>query len=149
MRFCTTFVFQRGGPLTFEKLQSINEEERKKTLGYFLDQIRRRSKLHPKLAENLKKYLDMRNDIVHNHSKIEGWNLRTEEGVAVANTYLWSFIRLGNHLLEVFAALSIEWEQQVGFNVTLEPEAESYIRGIQDKYGHLVNGFFGYDDSDS
>jgi hypothetical protein len=45
LRFCLTFVFQKSSPLTLEMLQTQEEEERKKTMGYFLRELRQRVEL--------------------------------------------------------------------------------------------------------
>ncbi|MCY1459055.1 hypothetical protein D9M71_764940 [compost metagenome] len=89
----------------------------------------------------------MRNDLVHDHSRIEGWDLKSTAGVAIAKKYVWSFINQGNQLLEVFTALAMDWQEQAGFNVPTDPKDSIYFSGIQQKYGHLVDSFFGHDDS--
>lgn len=43
IRVCMTFVIQKGSPLTLETLQSQEEDERNRTLGYFLAELRKRA----------------------------------------------------------------------------------------------------------
>src|SRR6266478_866662 len=45
--FCLTFVIQKNSPLTLESLERQESEERKKTLGYFLGQLRERAGVNP------------------------------------------------------------------------------------------------------
>lgn len=145
LRFCTTFVLQKkDGPLTIEKLKSIRSAERKKTLGYFLDQVKRRSSVHPKLAETLEIYLQHRNDLIHNHQNIPGWDLDTEEGIRVIQVFILDFLSRGNHILEIFTALTRSWEMQSGRKTSF-PTADNYLEEIEKKYSHLIDDFFGHE----
>lgn len=148
IRFCTTFVLQRKGPLTYEKLVAQEAEEEKKTLGYFFEQIRRRANLHPGLNKAIDEYLSMRNDLVHDTSRIPGWDLGSAEGIEVANKYLWNFIRRGGRLMEVFAALTLEWEEQVGYSTSQDSENPEFFSSLREKYAHLIPGLFGHRGSD-
>ncbi|MFJ3467161.1 hypothetical protein [Pseudomonas sp. NPDC090201] len=148
LRFCITFVLQKkDGPLTMEKLQSIRSDERKKGLGYFLEQVRRRSSIHPKFAETLETYLQQRNDMVHNHKNISGWDLDTEDGVKVIQLFLINFIRRGNHILEIFTALTRSWENQAGLQTSFPVDVDSYVEEIEKKSGHLIDDLFGHEES--
>jgi hypothetical protein len=138
LRLCTTYVVPKKGGWTFEKLQSLKEEERLKTLGYFVDQVRRRTSLKPDFSDTLSKYLDMRNDIVHDHRRISGWDLECEEGVTFAKQHLWEFIELGTQISNLFAALAMEWQQLNGIDVKLDEQARSHLDVVKSQYGHLV-----------
>ena len=144
MRFCTTYVLQKEGPLTLEKLHSLNQSERKKTLGYFLDQVRRRAKLDPDLSEKLNTYLDMRNDIVHDLSRVSCWGLSSGEGTSASCKYLWSFIERGFELLNIFAALVLEWGIQQGYTTT--DKLPDLIRNDVLRYSSSINSLFSLSD---
>jgi len=47
IRLVMTFVLQKDSPLTVEKIERQSRDERRKTLGYFLAQLRRRADLDP------------------------------------------------------------------------------------------------------
>lgn len=144
IRFVTTFVFQDGDPLTMDRLFSIQHAERKHTLGQFFNKLRRLATLNPAFETSLVTYLDMRNALVHDHKRIAGWDFETEQGIAAATQYMWTFLRLGHQLLEIFAAVIEDWSQQIGMQNT-DPEFEAYISQVHQKYQPYLYSIFGGD----
>ena len=49
IKLCMTLVLQKSNSLTLESLQHQERIERKKTLGYFLAELRKRADLAPEL----------------------------------------------------------------------------------------------------
>jgi hypothetical protein len=47
LKTCMTYALPKGGSLTLELLERQTAEEAKKTLGYFLDQLRRPADVLP------------------------------------------------------------------------------------------------------
>lgn len=140
--FVTTYVLQDGDPLTLEKLNSIKAKERKRALGYFMGKVRERANLALPLDNLLADYLENRNDFIHNHDQIPGWDLRTEEGREVAKRFTVMLWRQAHKINEVFVALIARWQEQAGI-YPLEPlRGEEYIKEIDEKYGALIDIFF-------
>ena len=122
LRFILTFVFQKGGGLTLESLEAQTEAERKKTIGYFLDQMRRRVAIHPKVDDYLSTFLTLRNQFAHDVTSVSGWDLETEAGLKAANDFLTD---LGGHALWIYfwlAGIVRSWSQQVGMETSFEDD---------------------------
>lgn len=145
LRFVTTFVFQEKDALTLESLLSIQKADRKKTLGQFIKKLSARTTLHQNFEGNLSLYLDMRNALVHDHKRIEGWDLYTDDGVEKAKQYIWDFLRLGNHILELFAAVVEDWSIQIGLE-TKSHSIDPYISKLHEKYKPFLFSIFGGSD---
>lgn len=142
IKFCTTFVLQGDGDLTWGRLQDIEKEERKKALGYFILEIRKRVQLHDRFDELISSVLRDRNDFVHNTDKIAGWDLRTPEGVAVARSFCMSLVRRAHTLNEIFATLFAQWSEQAKIRAGTTTEQDTYFAEIQRRYGHLIGLLF-------
>jgi hypothetical protein len=142
IRFCATYVLQGDAELTWEKLQRIKGQEKKKALGYFLGKITERAQLFPAFDSLLAEFLTNRNDLIHNQDKIPGWNLDTDEGILAARTFVFSFIRQAHAVNEIFAAIMRKWQIQANIETPVAPEAEEYLNQIDGRYGHLINILF-------
>lgn len=142
INFITTFVLQGEGDLTLEKLNSINKKENKKALGYFIGKIKERVELHQSLEELLGDFLKNRNDFIHNQDKIPEWDLDTEEGVLVARNFTASLLVQGHKINEIFAALTISWQQHTGIYPPGFNEKYEFTQKIEEKYGALIDVLF-------
>lgn len=142
IKFCTTFVLQGETELTWETLQHINGQERKKALGYFVGKVKERAQLFSAFEELLNDFLQKRNDFVHNQDKIPGWNLDTEEGVLGARKFVVSLLRQAHVVNEIFAALVTKWQIQAKIDAPTTSELEAYLEDIEDRYGVYINTFF-------
>ncbi len=142
INFVTTYVLQDGDPLTLEKLNSIEERERKKALGYFIGKIKEKAQLAPPFEKLLADFLQNRNNFIHNHDKIPGWNLDTEAGVDIAKQFTVNLWRQAHKINEIFAALVSLWQEQAGIYLSANPEVEDYIKEIDEKYGALIEILF-------
>ena len=140
--FVTTYVLQDDNPLTLKKLNSIEKKKRKKALGYFLGKVKERADLFPALEELLSDFLKNRNDFIHNHDKIPGWDLHTEEGRDVAKQFTVNLWRQAHKINEIFAALVTRWQEQTGIYPPEPHGGEAYIQELDDKYGALIDVFF-------
>jgi hypothetical protein len=76
LRLITTFVFQGPVPLTLESLGRQEAQERRNTIGYFVQSLKRRVAIREDFEELLTSFLESRNTLVHRTSEIEGWNLK-------------------------------------------------------------------------
>lgn len=142
IKFITTFVLQNGEPLDLDKLNSINKQESRKALGYFLGLIKKRADVIPELEELMANFLQNRNDFIHNHEKIEGWDLNTEAGIKVAKVFMSKLLLQGQKLNHIFVALTCRWQEQVGVYPKVEHEDEDLINKIDAEYGPLVDLMF-------
>ena len=101
IRTVMTLVLQKHSPLTLEKLQRQQRQERKRTLGYFVKELQKRVGLDQELEDVLESFLDERNVLVHGLTDVPGWSLESTEGREVAFQFL---NRGGPHSLHNLAA---------------------------------------------
>lgn len=140
LRMTMTWVFQKRSPLTIEALEAQREAERKKTIGYFIAELKKRADVHPLLEANLSHFLTMRNQFVHNLSDIPGWDTHTEEGQKIALKFVNDLFHLSQALLKIFAALLRSWGEQIGSGVPL-PDNE-FFADVEANYKPLVDALF-------
>ncbi|MFM1683149.1 hypothetical protein [Aeromonas salmonicida] len=137
IKFVTTFVLQDDAPLTLDKLNSIEAKERKKALGYFIGKVKERATLFPPLENLLSDYLKNRNDFIHNHGQIPGWDLDTEEGRNVAKRFTVNLWRQAHKINEIFTALVTRWQEQAEINLPEPHGGEEYIQEVDKDMGRL------------
>jgi hypothetical protein len=91
--------------LTAARLMEQTERERKRTLGDFLKELRRRARIEHEFNQKLWRFLKMRNTFVHNLSEIPGCDLSTEKGREIVIKYLVELIALAVNVTGVFLSL--------------------------------------------
>jgi hypothetical protein len=71
---------QKSSPITAEQIIAQSNAEQKKTLGYFLAELRKRVDLDVHFDRTLAEFLRRRNLLAHHLSDLLGWNTtpRTE-----------------------------------------------------------------------
>lgn len=109
LRVITTFVIQKGDRLDLRTLEAQTQAEQKKTIGYFIGELRKRADLRKDLEVCLASFLSHRNTLAHNVEKIPGWDLKTEEGREVARAFLGILMQESSILTTVFGALANAW----------------------------------------
>ena len=124
IRFVMTFVLQKEGVLTVEKLEAQEANEREKTIGYFLTQLRYRADLDPSIDDRLRLFLNQRNTLVHHLMDIPGWSLETPEGLQVANEFITEVQTSAIWLRFFFAGLMKAWAEQDGIGMIFDDEPE-------------------------
>jgi hypothetical protein len=139
IKLCMTFVLQKTSPLTLEALEAQQESERRSTLGYFLNELKKRADVHPDFAEVLASFLAMRNTFVHNLTDVPGWDMNTDEGSARAREFLNELLRVADHVLKVFIGLVRAWQREVGFDDALD---HGYLKEIDASYTWLAAQIF-------
>ena len=141
LRLVTTFVIQDGEDLTIEKLQSIEKKEAKRALGYFMKRLRERADFLPAFDELLESFLKNRNDFIHNHDLIPGWNLSTKQGQGVARQFTSNLLDQARKINEVFIALVMRWQKEIGMEPPKEQE-QLFFQKIEAQHGHLIDTLF-------
>jgi hypothetical protein len=136
IRLCMTFVLQQSSPLTLELLERQEKAERKKTLGYFLSELRKRAELDPSFDTLLERFLERRNALVHHFDHC----LNTEIGLAGANAFLDEMITDTDKVLKVFLGLLQAWQDETGIG----PSAPNHalFSEVEAVYKPLVNELF-------
>lgn len=141
IKLCMTFVLQKASPLTFELLEHQERAERRKTLGYFLSELRKRADLSPGFDVLLEDFLEKRNILVHEFGGRDEYSLNSQEGLAGANAFLQDMIRKTEEVLKVFIGLVRAWQEQTGIGPGAT-NGEPFFDEIEAVYKPLVNEVF-------
>ena len=141
IKLCMTFVLQRSNPLTLETLERQKKEERKKTLGYFLSELRKRTDLDDKFDALLEQFLEKRNVLVHDFGERDEFSLNTPAGLAGANEFIRDLIQITEEVLKVFVGLVLAWQEQTGIGPE-NVKGQSFFEEIEAAYKPLVNEVF-------
>lgn len=115
IKLCMQFVLQKDdGPLTLKKLESLRTEEARRTLGYFLTQLRQRAEIETAFDDQLREFLTLRNQLAHNLSDVPG--LGFEQPAEIEFTIEWAnkLSSLAAHVLKVFMGLTRAWQSGIG-----------------------------------
>jgi hypothetical protein len=140
LKSCMTFAIQKEDGLTIERYERQTAEEAKKTLGYFLTQLRRRVDVHPKFDAELSDFLEFRNRLVHDLDAVNGLSFGTPEGRAVAQEFILATAAKANYVTSVFMGLIRAWAEDVGIEVEVgQKDAFAEIDAI---YKPLVDEIF-------
>jgi len=91
MLLCLGFVFANPSA-EWEKLHAKDEATQKRTLGFFLRELRGRVAINEDFDDVLTKFLSMRNTFAHNLKEVPGWNMETEEGMVAAQKFLGELV---------------------------------------------------------
>ena len=141
IKLCMTFVLQRSSPLTWEVLQRQKKEERRKTLGYFLGELRKRADLDPGFDNLLEEFLEKRNILVHDFGGLDDYSLNSEAGLVAANTFVARMIQVTESVLLVFVGLTRAWQEQAGMQAG-EGGDHPLFAEVDKAYKPLVNDIF-------
>jgi hypothetical protein len=135
-----TFVLQRQPLTSLDILEKQTAEEARRTLGYFLSELRKRASLEEEFDENLRQFLELRNQFAHRLHSVEGLNFNTAEGIAVAEAYIGRVAGLAEYVLKVFTGLVRAWQEEVGLQVSF-PQDE-YFQEIDRIYNPAADWLF-------
>jgi len=139
INLCMTFVFQNSSRLTLEALELQQKEEQKKTLGYFLRELRKRADLAPEFDQLLRDFLNHRNTFIHKLSDLPGWDLDSPEGRQIAERFISKLTNLNQRVLGIFIGFLRAWERQVGMNTSVPLGSEEFFAEIDRIYTPLID----------
>jgi hypothetical protein len=140
LRLITTFVFQKSSPITAEQLIAQTNAEQKKTLGYFLAELRKRANLDVHVDRTLAEFLRRRNLLAHNLSGLPGWNTDTAHGIYIGRCFINELDQMNDEVLKVFTGLVRAWQAQGG--LALPDVPEGFFEEIDEKYVPLIDNLF-------
>jgi hypothetical protein len=101
----TVTYFLRAGSCSWVDLLSQEERERKRTLGYFLRELRRYTPIRPDFDEELTRFLSARNTFVHDLLSVEGFNLDRTEGLLKGLDFIADLNKQAVHIRKVLWGL--------------------------------------------
>jgi hypothetical protein len=83
---CLTYVLPEGGVLTLEMLRRSGQKKR--TLGQFLTELRKRVDIDEHFDMILEEFLDKRNTLIHRVDNVPGWSLDNEQGCQIVYQFV-------------------------------------------------------------
>jgi len=113
VNFALIFVFQDGNALTLEKIERLKAEEKSRTLGRLLGQLKRRVELAPDFEEMLSQFLDDRNVFIHRIDDTPGFDLTTSNGRKAAAIFLSRLYAETKSVLHIFFTFIRAWQEQL------------------------------------
>lgn len=141
IRLCLTYVLQRPSS-TAESLLTQLEEERKKTLGYFLLELRKRVDVQAEFDTTLLLFLEMRNTLIHNVDEVPGWDREAPKGQKVAYEFLAKYLHLSEVVIGVFFSLARAWQRQADVKIETEVDANPLLQELENKYAKYLGDIF-------
>jgi hypothetical protein len=115
IKLCMQYVLQKDDSgLTYEKLKSLQADEARRTLGYFLVQLRHRADLDATFDDQLRQFLAQRNQLVHNLSEIPGLGFNDPSEIELTIEWAGKLSGLALHVHNVFMGLARDWQHQIG-----------------------------------
>lgn len=142
LRVLLTYVFQKQR-LTLESLERQQSAERRKTIGYFLAELRKRVDVEPSFDAVLSEFLDKRNAFVHDLAEVDGLNLQSPEGIAVAKRFVHLLLHLNDQVTSVTLGVLRAWQKQVGFEIPTPAGGEVLFNRIDEQVVPFVDDIFG------
>jgi hypothetical protein len=140
-----TFVIQDGEPLTYERLMRLDETHHKKTLGFFIREMRKRASFEDTLDATLERFLKSRNQLIHHFGEVPGSELATEADLEAIGIFLHQLYSDLSSVLVFCGALIHAWTQQSG--VAKEITDEAFLSETNEYFARikhlspLVDGF--------
>lgn len=117
-RLCATIVLQRQ-ELTLESLSAQEREEEKKTLGFFLQEIRKRADIHQTFDQLLSDFLKNRNAFIHDLDRVEAWDLSNESGIESSIAFIHKLLQQSDQVTQVLVGLICSWSEQTGLDISI------------------------------
>jgi hypothetical protein len=141
IKFCMQYVLQKdGGILTYEKLKSQEAEEAKKTLGFFLSQLRLRAEIDSAFDDQLKEFLKQRNQLAHDLVGVPGLGFDEPEKLKVTVEWAGRLSGLAHHVHNVFMGLARAWQHEIGMRDDFSDN--EFFQEIDARFVPLVNRVF-------
>ena len=141
IRLCMEYVVQEGDEvLSYEKLKSLQADEAKKTLGYFLAQLRKRADLDSGFDDQLREFLSKRNQLAHDLSSVPGLGFHKPEELKTSIEWAGLLSGLALYVHNVFMGLARAWQQQIGMRD--EFAENEFFQEIDSTFTPMANAIF-------
>jgi hypothetical protein len=108
------YVIQDGVQLTYARLTNLDAQHRRKTLGFFIREMRKRAAFDDSIEATLERFLENRNKLIHHFDDIPGHDLSTDAEIAAVGGFLAQFAKDLQAILLFCGALIHAWTEQSG-----------------------------------
>jgi hypothetical protein len=114
LKMLLTFVLQDGVPLTYERIMELDEHHRRKTLGYFIREMKKRATFEDSIDSSLERFLANRNRLVHHFDQVSGNDLETPDDIAQVTAFLDQLWQDLESVLLFCSAMLHAWTEETG-----------------------------------
>lgn len=114
LRGLTELVFPQDPSASLEILAENYGKARRDTAGKFINALRERAQLEPSFDEDLKVFLKMRNDMIHDLYRIVDFDLKTIHGRKAGEIFALTLASLAMKILAVLSPLQMQWYNDIG-----------------------------------
>jgi hypothetical protein len=83
---------------TWQEIERLETKERKKTLGYFVAELRKIIDIDQEFEAVLMEFVDRRNTFVHHLKQVPGYNLKDEAGLNAAMSFVTDLFARAVHV---------------------------------------------------
>jgi hypothetical protein len=132
---CLTYVLPEGGVPTLEML--LRSSQKKRTLGQFLTELRKRVDIDEHFDMILEEFLDKRNTLIHRVMEVPGWSLDTEQGCLIACQFVDRLMTVDEAVRDTFTALMVVWQKSEDIKTPVD-----HMFSDVDSYRKIVNHTF-------
>lgn len=141
IKLCMQYVLQKDGEvLTYEKLKTQEAEEAKKTLGFFLTQLRQRAEIDAAVDDQFREFLRQRNQLAHDLAGVPGIGFDEPGKLKAAAEWAGRLAALALRVHNVFMGLARAWQHQIGMRDDFSEN--EFFQEIDAKFVPLVNQVF-------
>lgn len=115
---CLTFPLHGESLQTMEQVHALLERHSKATLGNLLSALRKRVNLHPTFDDQLARFLESGNIIVHRlHDVPGGYDMHSDEGRERLKSFLLQYMNDGDIVRMVLVGVLRQWTRQEGIDL--------------------------------
>ena len=127
LRHTLLLVIQDGDALDLKRFQEGSVSLDRKTLGQLMATLRARADLDDGFDDALREFLRDRNALAHDLERVEGFDLRSAKGRAVANAFLANLIENTETIIKILASLNLDWQKQTDIRTPVDDQIRRYI----------------------
>ncbi len=139
IRMCTTYVFP-GEPLTIESLERLEQRERRKTIGHFVRELKKRVLVRDDFDDLLSSFVENRNTLIHRPDDVEGWDLSDDVGKRAVIAFADKVASDAGRLVLILVGFVRAWQVEAGFpDPPSSPEANEFLARIDAVYVPLID----------
>lgn len=120
-------VIQESDGLDLDAWEKQTHILDRKTLGQMVVILKNRVGLHEGMEELLTRFLRDRNTLAHDLSRIDGYDLETEQGLAVITAFLRNLFDNSTRVQKIFLAIGNSWQEQVGIVTPFDQSVREYV----------------------
>lgn len=111
--------------------KKAKQDSRRHTLKNFLDQVRKRTNLYPKLDELLQEFLSLRNAFIHDLRQQEGFGFANKTELEVTITFTARVYAVTEHIAHITHSLIERFSDDIG--LAQDPvQQDPFLRHIQE-----------------